>query len=136
MRRPPPPEFDQALVRLEHALAPIRTRITRAREHMATPRQPPGPGADLLARVADSPQAPADLVAVAQAVRVGRTTWEKVVAGEADHLPEVQRFYSASLARTRRVIEQWHEPGGHWHRPDEPSHQPDHPHQWKEDGVE
>lgn len=106
----PPPEFDQVLVRLENALAPIRTTIHRARERMATHQHRPGPSAELLASAADSPQAPADLRAVAQAVREGRTTWEKVAAGEADHLPEMRRFYYASMARTRRVLEQWHQP--------------------------
>jgi hypothetical protein len=109
--RPPPPEFDAALARLENTLAPIRTRIYRARDRMATTPQPPGPSAEQLARAAESDRAPADLRALAQAVREGRTTWERVAAGEADHLPEVKRFYSASLARTRRLIEQVQQPG-------------------------
>jgi hypothetical protein len=114
--RPPPPEFDQVLVRLENALAPIRTRIHRARERMATQQLRPGPSAELLARAAESEQAPADLQAVAQAVREGRTSWEKVAAGEADHLPEMKRFYSASLTRSRRLVEQWHQPDEHGRR--------------------
>jgi hypothetical protein len=118
MHRPPPPEFDQVLARLENALAPIRTRIHRAREGMAAQQLRPGPSADLLARAADTEQAPADLRAVAQAVHEGRTTWEKVAAGEADHLPEMKRFYSASLARSRRVVERWHQPDEHGRKED------------------
>jgi hypothetical protein len=108
--RPRPPQLDQVMVRLENALAPIRTRIYRARERMAAKRPRPGPSAALLARAAESEQAPADLQAVAQAVREGRTTWEQVAAGDADHLPEMKRFYAKSLERTRRVLEQWHQP--------------------------
>jgi hypothetical protein len=120
MRHPPPsPEFDHVRVRLETALAPIRTRISRARERMAAQRQRPGPDPEVLAWAAQSQHAPADLAAVAQAVREGRTTWEKVAAGEADDLPEMKRFYSASLARSRRLIERWHEPaGGHERKED------------------
>lgn len=42
---------------------------------------------------AEAPDAPAELKALAQAVREGKTTWADCVAGKADQLPEVRAVY-------------------------------------------
>ncbi|RZS41175.1 hypothetical protein EV193_103495 [Herbihabitans rhizosphaerae] len=64
--------------------------------------------AEAVGRAAESEDAPAELKAVAAAVRAGKTTWEEFLAGEADHLSEVQAFYSA---RRKHFLDKRSEPG-------------------------
>jgi hypothetical protein len=49
-----------------------------------------------LTAAAQARDAPAELRALAAAVRAGRVTWEQCVLGKADDLPEVRAFYGAA----------------------------------------
>jgi hypothetical protein len=49
--------------------------------------------------------APADLVRVARAVREGRTTWEAIVSGRANAVPEVVAFQERTKTEPARLVE-------------------------------
>lgn len=61
------------------------------------PDDPPLPEVEVrpeeMQRAAAAPDAPAELKAVAAAVRVGRTSWAVIAAGGGDQLPEVRALY-------------------------------------------
>jgi hypothetical protein len=61
------------------------------------------PPADALREAAMAPGAPVELVYVARAVGDGRTSWQEIVEGRADHLPEVIGLHARSTLLTARA---------------------------------
>jgi hypothetical protein len=61
------------------------------------------PPADALREAAMAPGAPIELVYVARAVRDGRTSWQEIVEGRADHLPEMIGLHARSTLLTARA---------------------------------
>jgi hypothetical protein len=84
--------------------------------------------ASALRAAAESATAPVELIRIAKAVRMGRTTYAAVVAGAADHLPEVaaakaaarEQFQGMVAAGTVRLVLD-HDPDRH----DPDRHDPD-----------
>lgn len=105
------PEYARAAVhaitsRLDE-LRTQRVRLGAAAEEAAArlgPRSRPAPE-DVLRAAAQDRDAPADLVRVASAVRQGRTTWEAIVSGRANAVPEVVAFQERTKAELARLIE-------------------------------
>jgi hypothetical protein len=84
-----------------------RIRLGAAAEEVTArlgPRSRPAPEEVLWAAAQDR-DAPADLVRVARAVRDGRTTWEAVVSGRANAVPEVVAFQERTRAELTRLVE-------------------------------
>lgn len=71
-------------------------------ELSARPRPDP---AETLRAAAQDRDAPADLVRVARAVREGRTTWQAIVDGHANSVPEVAAFQARMKAELARFVE-------------------------------
>jgi hypothetical protein len=63
-----------------------------------------------LQQAAMAPDAPAELKAVAAAVRVGRTSWAVVAAGTGDQLPEVRALYAYADRRLDAALAEGEEP--------------------------
>jgi len=93
------PELADALRRIENLTASCTARLSSAQARWNTAPAPRDVDPERIRALAESPRAPDELKAVARAVREGRTTWRKAVAGEADHLPEVRAFQKAQRER-------------------------------------
>lgn len=70
-----------------------------------------GTRAETLRVAAQADSAPAELRALAVAVREGRTSWAEIVEGGAAHLPEVRDLRAASAACTKQLLQEWNVPG-------------------------
>ena len=70
-----------------------------------TPSRPRVDPAERLRAAAQDRDAPADLVRVARAVREGRTTWQAIVDGAANSVPEVVAFQTRLKAKWARFVE-------------------------------
>ncbi|RZS30380.1 hypothetical protein EV193_11778 [Herbihabitans rhizosphaerae] len=99
MGKETPPELRTVLRRLEDITDMHKERIDFIKGRWDTLRHKEPADAEAVRKVAESPDASPELKAVAKAVADGKTTWEKAVKGEADHLPEVQVFYQAERVR-------------------------------------
>ncbi len=99
MGRDMPPELHGVLRRIEDITAMHKEKLDFIQDRWATVRHRRSPDPEEVRRAAEHEDASAELVAIAAAVRDGRTTWPNVVAGEADHLPEVLAFYAAQRER-------------------------------------
>jgi hypothetical protein len=71
-------------------------------ELSARPRSDP---AETLRAAAQDRDAPADLVRVARAVRDGRTTWQAIVDGAANSVPEVAAYQARMKAELARFVD-------------------------------
>ncbi|MGH3757592.1 hypothetical protein [Actinophytocola sp.] len=63
--------------------------------------------AETLRAAAAAPDAPAELAALATAVREGRTSWAAIAEGKAGDLPEVRALRDATAQRARGLAAEW-----------------------------
>jgi hypothetical protein len=109
MGREIPPELQRVLRRLEDITDIHKEKLDFIQDRWTTVRPRPGADPEEVRRAAEKPDASPELKAVAEAVRQGRTTWARAVAGDADHLPEVQAFYAAEQKRFLDAIQEQQE---------------------------
>lgn len=83
-------------IRFQAAAAEVTAELA------ARPRPDP---AETVRAAAQDRDAPADLVRVARAVREGRTTWQAIVDGAANSVPEVAAFQARMKAELARFVE-------------------------------
>lgn len=100
-----------AMRRLNEQLSELRTRRIRlhqaaeeAAREAADPDDQPDP-VDRLRTAALARDAPIELVHVARAVREGRTSWEGIVAGEANAVPEVDAARARAQEHLQELID-------------------------------
>ncbi len=83
-------------IRFQAAAAAVTAELA------ARPRPDP---AETLRAAAQDRDAPADLVRVARAVRDGRTTWQAIVDGAANSVPEVAAYQARMKAELARYVD-------------------------------
>lgn len=116
-----PDHVREGVRRVTDTIDDLRTTRIRlgkaAEEHAARHPRPERPEpAARLRQAAMRRDAPIELVRLARAVQDGRTTWQAVVTGQADALPEV----AAVQARARAGMARLREPKPETPRPADP----------------
>jgi len=88
-------------------LRTARIRLGKAADELAAkhPRPERAEPAERLRQAAMRRDAPIELVRLARAVQDGRTTWQAVVSGQADTLPEVIAVQARARAGIARLMD-------------------------------
>jgi hypothetical protein len=97
-----PPELEDMLRRADSAFGTLRTELMRAYE---TPiPQYAGPTPEQLSEAAKDPAASKELRAVAKLVAARKFTWDDVLRGRADAVPEVQALQEYGKKRLIKLM--------------------------------
>jgi hypothetical protein len=110
-----PDHVRDGLRRVTDVIDDLRTARIRlgkaAEEHAAKhPRPERAEPAERLRQAAMHRDAPIELVRLARAVQDGRTTWQAVVSGQADTVPEVMAVQARARQGIARLVDRPREP--------------------------